>query len=40
MVEKKFPLSKEQIKRIIEKYPTPFHIYDEAAIRKNAREFY
>ena len=40
MVEKKFPLSKEQIEKIIEKYPTPFHIYDEAAIRKNAREFY
>ncbi len=40
MVEKKVPLTKEQIKKIIEKYPTPFHIYDEAAIRKNAQEFY
>lgn len=40
MVEKKFPLNKEQISKIIESYPTPFHIYDEAAIRKNAQDFY
>lgn len=29
-------LTKEAAKKIIEKYPTPFHIYDERGIRKNA----
>lgn len=33
------PFDKEQIKHIIEKYPTPFHIYDEKAIRANVRRF-
>ncbi len=28
----------EQLKTIAEKYPTPFHIYDEKGIRKNARK--
>jgi diaminopimelate decarboxylase len=28
----------EKAREIIEKYPTPFHLYDEAGIRKNARE--
>lgn len=37
MAEKKVPFTKEQIESIIEKYPTPFHIYDEQAIRENAR---
>lgn len=36
---KKTALYQKQILEIIEKYPTPFHIYDEKAIRKNAREF-
>ena len=27
----------EQLKKIIETYPTPFHIYDEKGIRENAR---
>ena len=27
----------EQIKKITEDYPTPFHIYDEKGIRENAR---
>ena len=40
MLEKKLPFSKEQIEKIIEKYPTPFHIYDEKAIRENAKRFY
>jgi len=31
-------VSKDQLTRIIEKFPTPFHLYDEAGIRKNARE--
>ena len=38
MTTKVHPFTKDQLERIIEKYPTPFHIYDEAAIRKNARE--
>lgn len=36
-MEKKLPFNKEQLEKIIEKYPTPFHIYDEKAIRENAR---
>ena len=36
MTDKKLPFTKAQIERIIETYPTPFHIYDEAAIRRNA----
>jgi diaminopimelate decarboxylase len=39
MVEKLLPFTKKQIEEIIKKYPTPFHIYDEKAIRENAREF-
>lgn len=39
MAEKNIPFSKEQIEKIIENHPTPFHIYDEKAIRKNARYF-
>ncbi len=34
---KALPFTKDYIERIIEKYPTPFHIYDERAIRDNAR---
>ncbi|MHB8918494.1 MAG: diaminopimelate decarboxylase family protein, partial [Desulfocucumaceae bacterium] len=37
MAEKKLPFNREQLSGIIEQYPTPFHIYDEAAIRANAR---
>ncbi|HSX18897.1 MAG TPA: diaminopimelate decarboxylase, partial [Candidatus Saccharimonadales bacterium] len=37
---KKLPFTKAQIKKIIFTYPTPFHIYDEEAIRKNARAIY
>lgn len=33
-------VTKEQIEEIVKKYPTPFHLYDEAGIRKNARELY
>ena len=39
MPAKKLPLSKEQLEKIIEKYPTPFHLYDEKAMRENARYF-
>ncbi|OPZ75178.1 MAG: Diaminopimelate decarboxylase [Firmicutes bacterium ADurb.Bin456] len=38
MAEKKLPFSKEQLIQIIEQYPTPFHIYDERAIRAGARD--
>ena len=37
MTDKKFPISKEQLSEIIRRYPTPFHIYDEHAIRENLR---
>ena len=37
MNEKKFPLSVEETHALIERYPTPFHIYDEATIRANFR---
>lgn len=37
MSEKKFPLNGEQLDELTNKFPTPFHIYDEAAIRANAR---
>lgn len=30
----------EQLKEITQKYPTPFHIYDEKGIRENARRLY
>ncbi|MBN2423025.1 diaminopimelate decarboxylase [Candidatus Woesearchaeota archaeon] len=34
------PFTKQQILEIIKNYPTPFHIYDEKAIRENARRLY
>ncbi|MCP4135433.1 MAG: diaminopimelate decarboxylase [bacterium] len=37
LTQKRLPFSKEQIEAIIKKFPTPFHIYDEKAIRENAR---
>jgi diaminopimelate decarboxylase len=39
MAEKLLPFTKNQIEEIIKIYPTPFHIYDEKAIRENARIF-
>lgn len=39
MAEKKFPISQEKLEEIIKQYPTPFHIYDEKAIRANLRRF-
>ncbi|HOS38271.1 MAG TPA: diaminopimelate decarboxylase [Spirochaetota bacterium] len=35
--EKNLPFTKQQIEAIIERHPTPFHIYDERAIVDNAR---
>jgi diaminopimelate decarboxylase len=37
MAAKTHPFSRQQLDTICEQYPTPFHIYDEAAIRANAR---
>ena len=34
-MQKSFPLTKSQLESLIEKYPTPFHLYDEAAVRRN-----
>lgn len=39
MPTKTLPFTKEQLEKIIENFPTPFHIYDEKAIRENARYF-
>lgn len=36
---KNFPISAEKLDEIIKEYPTPFHIYDEKAIRENLRKF-
>lgn len=38
MNKKIVPFTKEQIEKVIAKYPTPFHIYDEQAIRANVRK--
>lgn len=38
MKSKTIPFNKEFIEKVSRSYPTPFHIYDEKAIRKNARE--
>ena len=37
MNNKTLPFSYEQLEEIIKDHPTPFHIYDEKAIRENAR---
>ena len=39
MTTKNIPFSKQQIEKIIEQYPTPFHIYDEKGILEYARKF-
>ena len=39
MTEKKLPFTKETLEKIIEKYPTPFHIYDEKGMRSYAKRF-
>ena len=36
---KKLPfVTNEQLKNILEQFPTPFHLYDEKGIRENARK--
>ena len=39
-MKKTIPFTKAEIEKIIKKYPTPFHIYDEEAIIENARNLY
>jgi len=39
MLKKPF-VTKDQLEAICEKYPTPFHLYDEAGIRKTARDLF
>ncbi len=40
MPKKVFPLSQDKLEEIIRRFPTPFHIYDEAAIRGNIRRLF
>jgi diaminopimelate decarboxylase len=37
LLSKTFPLSKEALEAVTERYSTPFYLYDESAIRRNAR---
>lgn len=37
MAEKKLPFTQAQLEAMLQQHPTPFHLYDEAAIRANAR---
>jgi len=39
MTDKKLPFTKEALEKIIEKYPTPFHIYDEKGMKSYAKRF-
>lgn len=39
MTAKTFPLTKTELAALVEKYPTPFYLYDEGAMRENARRF-
>ncbi|MDR1301138.1 MAG: diaminopimelate decarboxylase [Treponema sp.] len=34
---KSFPLRKAQLEAVVQQYPTPFYLYDEAGLRQNAR---
>ena len=37
-MEKKTFDTKDQLEKIVEKYPTPYHLYDEKGIRENSRK--
>ncbi len=39
IMRKTLPFTNEQLVEIAQQHPTPFHIYDERAIRENARAF-
>ena len=38
-MSKYFPLNNVELKKLVKKFPTPFYLYDEKAIRQNMREF-
>ncbi len=38
-MSKYFPLNNVELKELVKKFPTPFYLYDEKAIRQNMREF-
>ena len=38
MTDKTFPLSAARLRQLAERFPTPFYVYDEAAMRANARQ--
>jgi diaminopimelate decarboxylase len=40
MTHKPLPFTAEQIQRAAERFPTPFHLYDERTIRESARAFF
>ncbi len=40
MNKKALPFNKTQLEEIIKEYPTPFHIYDEKAIRENLKKIH
>lgn len=40
MAKKNFPIDLNKLQQIIEKYPTPFHLYDETAIRENIQRLF
>ena len=37
-MEKNFPLDEKELREVIKKYPTPFHLYDEKKIKENFRQ--
>src|SRR5882672_5915193 len=37
-MKKYYHFTKSHIEKIVKEYPTPFHIYDEKAMRKNAKK--
>jgi diaminopimelate decarboxylase len=39
MTEKKLPFDRSELEAIARQVPTPFHLYDEKALRQNARDF-
>ena len=39
IMQKELPFNQEKINEIIKEHQTPFHIYDEKAIKENAKEF-
>ncbi|MFW6252297.1 MAG: diaminopimelate decarboxylase family protein [bacterium] len=39
MADKRVPFTRDQVEDIVAQFPTPFHLYDEAGMRRAAREF-